>query len=827
MSTTPERIGKYELQKYIGRDSAGEVWKGYDLQLQRNVAVKLIHPDLQFDPNFMTRFSNESQTITSLQHPNIVQIREASITRPTGSGAASAYLIMDYIDGPTLADYLSRTVHAGNFPAIADIVTLFTCLGAAVDYLHQNGVVHGNIQPGNILLNQLSTAQFPAGEPMLSDFAIGKLLGNNAPPPTTPRYLSPEQAKGHLALPQSDVYALGVILYELCTGVQPFRGESPVAIMMQHINILPTPPALINSNVPPALSEVIVRALAKDPATRYPTASLLAAAIIDACPSDSDAHKEDFQRILAMGHARHTSELALDRNNSRPASITSILGVPVNAPTSGKLPGITPATSFPAASLFSSPISSSTRPAVGNSTDGTISRISSPLQAARPDSAATPGGPTAPQAVPVIPRSEPRTGPIPPWNSPASGVERISSPVAAFRQPPAQPFSPTPPPAGPPPPLQPAYSPQATRQRSMMPFYMVSAALLLILGIILGVVLLVRPGESTQPIAGTLVGHVFFQDDALGHDDTLHVELQGLPTPAQGQMYVAWIKLQNGHMRALGSLPFNNGSINWVYPGDANHTNLISISQGLSITLENVGSSLLAPAGSTLYEGSFDQASLPYIKNLLYSMSGFPDSESVVASTLDTLNSINDKTGSIVDVLQGTPDYDLTWRQAIRIIQLIDGSQYAHTSGDLPTNDPGQLGAPIGLISSPTQTGYLDAIAQQANKIYSTSPDTATRQHAQNILNAITDLRGWIQSMRQNDIQLLQLLGQPTPAMSATPPSPTMLKLAHQLQQTSSYAYTGRTIPPNASPLPIPGSAGAIQAYSEAQYLATLSIRKA
>lgn len=362
----------------------------------------------------------------------------------------------------------------------------------------------------------------------------------------------------------------------------------------------------------------------------------------------------------------------------------------------------------------------------------------------------------------------------------------------------------------------------------MRPFYLVSAALLLILGVILGIVIVTHPGPSTQPVkAGALVGHIFFQDDAFGHDDTLHVELQGLPTPTQGQMYVAWLELQNGQLRSLGSLPFDNGTITQVYPGDANHTNLISIARGLAITLENTGSSLQAPAGAVLYEGRFEQVSLPYIKNMLYRMSNFPGSEGIVASMLDALNSINDKTGSIVDTLQGSRDYDLVWRQAIRIIQLIDGSQYASTSGDLPANDPGQLAAPVGLLSSPAQTGYLDAIFQQAGKIYAASHDATTRRHAQNVQNAITDLRGWIQSMRQNDIQLLHLIGQPAPTKSATPPSSTMLKLAFQLQQTSTYAYTGRTIPPNESPLPILGSAGATQAYSEAQYLATLDIRKA
>ncbi len=823
MSTTPERIGKYELQKQLGRGSAGEVWKGFDLQLRRDVAVKLIHPDLQSDPNFMTRFSQEGQGITVLQHPNIVQIREAGITRPAESGAATAYLIMDYIEGQTLAEYMRHTAHDGNFPAIDDIATLFSSLGAAVDYLHQNGVIHGNITPANILLKQQGSAQFSAETPMLSDFANGKLFGEHAPAPATPFYLSPEQAKGHPAIPQSDVYALGVILYELCTGVVPFRGESPVAVMMQHINILPTPPALINASVPAALSEVIVRALAKDPATRYPTASLLAAAIIDACPPTGEQRKEDFQRTLAMEHARRTGNLESERTNSRPPGVSSILGVPVNAPIPGTFSTLTPSTSFPA--LSASATTPGTRPTGNNGTAEMGSRVSAPLPTVKPASA--PSGPLASPPLPLSPRIEPKTGPIPQWNASAADTQRLSFPLPERERQPLAPSvvsAPLPLPAFPPAPP----SLHAARRRSMRPFYLVSATLLLILGIILGIVMIVHPGGSTQPVvAHALVGHVFFQDDAFGHDDTLHIQLQGLPTPTQGQMYAAWLELQNGQLRSLGRLSFTNGSINQVYPGDSGHTNLVSIAQGFAITLENTGSSLQAPAGAIIYEGRFEQVSLPYIKNLLYRLSGFPGNEGIVASMLDTLNSINDKTGSIVDTLQGSRDYGLVWRQAIRIIQLIDGSQYASASGDLPAKDPGLLSAPVGLLSSPAQSGYLDAIAQQASKIYATSHDATTRQHAQNIQNAITDLRGWVQSMRQDDIQLLHMLGQPTPAMSATPPSPAMLKLALQLQQASTYAYTGRTIPPNESPLPIPGSAGATQAYSEAQYLATLDIRKA
>ena len=824
MSTTPRRIGKYELQKQLGRGSAGEVWKGYDLQLRREVAVKLIHPDLQSDPNFMTRFVQEGEAVTALRHTNIVQIREASVSRPAGSNAPVPYLIMDYVEGQTLADYIDQTARVNNFPAITDIAYLFASLGSTIDYLHENGVIDGNIKPGNILLDQHSTAHLPAGEPMLTDFAIGKLLGNNAPTPASPFYLSPEQAKGHPAIPHSDIYSLGIILYELCTGKPPFRGESPVAVMMQHLNILPTPPTLINPNVPPALSEVILRALAKDPATRYPTASLLASAIAEACSLD-DLRKENFHRAMVTEQARWSSEPT--RNNiSGPLPSASILGVPVHAstPTSGPLPFITPSQSFPAASVATNPLQAvDNTSAIGN--------------ASRKDTLPVPAAGPAPVQAPApaptqqfSPRVEPRTGPIPQWNASPATTATASTPRTS-QQVPIVVSTAAPSPSQPLPPLiaqrpVPPRPPMRGSRRNMRAFYLVSAAVLLILAALLGTVVFIHSGSPTTP-SGTLAGHVFFQDDALGHDDVLRIELQGIPPAPQGQEYVGWLELQNNQLLPLHPLTVNNGSITWVYPGTASHTNLLATAQGFSLTLENSGSSLQNPAGVILYEGRFEQTSLPYIKNILNQLPGFPDKAGVLTGMFNTIKSINDKANSIDDTLQVQTmhDYGLTWRQAIRIIELIDGSQDARTSGDLPANDPSLLTTSVGLISSNGQTGYLDALAAQVNKIHDVTQDATIRQHAQNVQNAITDLRSWVQNMRTYDIQLLQVIGQRTD-VSPAPPSATLLNLALQLKQAADDSYTGRTIPPNGSPLPILGSAGAYQAYTECQYMATLNVKK-
>lgn len=278
MSSELRQLGKYELLSRLAQGGMGEVWKARDTELGRLVAIKTLRAELQNNPDFVERFEREPQLIASLRHPNIVKIHDFQVMTIPEEDEILTYMVMDFVEGQTLADYIRSTSRKGKFPPAADVVYIFAAISRALDYAHQQGMIHRDIKPANILLDQRTSTAKAMGEPILTDFGIarseafstrtmtGALLG-------TPLYISPEQAKGQSGDKRSDLYSLGVILYEMTTGVTPFRGDTTIAILMQHIHDMPTPPALINPNIPPALSMVILKSIAKDPADRYQSAT--------------------------------------------------------------------------------------------------------------------------------------------------------------------------------------------------------------------------------------------------------------------------------------------------------------------------------------------------------------------------------------------------------------------------------------------------------------------------------------------------------------------------------------------------------------------------
>jgi len=780
MNTTPRRLEKYELQKLLGHGSTGEVWKGVDIQSQQDVAVKLLHPDLlQNDPNFITLFMKEWQGITALHHPNIVQVREANISRPSeSSNETTPYIVMDYIEGQTtLTKSIQRASRVGLFPPVFEIVNLFTRVCAAVDYAHEQGIVHNNIKPSNILLDIKNTAHLPAGEPLLTDFGIAHLPGNNSNASTL--YISPEQVKGEEANPRSDIYSLGVILYEICTGVLPFHGESNIAIMMHHINTLPTSPMLINPNIPLPLSEVILRAMAKDPKTRFATASLMARAIAEACsverlPQLTLNKSEDPIFYRNSGPLRDPYPQVRQSANG----MSSFLGVSQPLSDISSKHAVQPGQGDPGKQT----IGESTRPT-------TI-----PLQL-NPKTPTPIVGNTAAQRIALPQRQRQTSGRLATPSMKVPATSMVSSAIAADDL-------------------------KLRSKNFLSPVALAIIGLLLLLVVVgsLGVSLLIR--SASTPSTNGVVGHVFFQDDALGKNDMLRIEVQNTPDPLQGKHYVAWLQNVSGQAIPLGNLTLQNGTATLLYPGDANHSNLLTFIRGVFVTEENDGT--LAPAVPTLsakvYQAGLSAASFPYIQHVLYSLPGYPTHASLISGLFDSIKGINDKAVSVVDSEQSKQGYALAQRQAIRIIELIDGSQFARNRGDLPASYPDMLSLPVGLLSSPTQQGYIDALSAQVDKISQTAGDNATlRQHAQNVSNALADLKSWVQQMRGYDAQILK---------ASNPGDPAVLTMALQLKQLAGDAYTGRTIPPNGGPTAAPGSAGAYQAYVECQYLASLDIKK-
>jgi serine/threonine protein kinase len=786
MSTVPQHIGKYELKQHLGRGSAGEVWKGHNPLLHQDVAIKLLYPDLQSDPNFMKHFVQQGHLLASLHYPNLVRIREVNISRPPETNETTAYVVMDYVEGQTLADYINTMSRKGIFPSPEQIVYLFTSLGIAIDYGHQRGFVHGNIKPGNILLARQNTKRFEGGEPLLSDFGLAQLLGNAAGI-SSPLYMSPEQAKGQAITSRSDIYSLGVMLYEICTGVQPFRDESSVAIMMQHINTLPTPPGLINANIPTKLSEVILRAMAKDPDARYTKASLLATAIADACSLQSTPN------ISNEKMAAENEEGAYTRNTNT----GSILGVSQPMP---KIPLRAP---------ISQPLPRVSGPLTGISGKYPIIRTNPSMPV--PSLNTTRFGQSG--KLPTIPAGNTAETRIPSNTQPNKIVVPLVPPVIV--QPPAPPVIPPAPPV--------VKAPKRQIRFTDTPIYLACIVLFLVLFVLLSALLganrLFTNRQATTPAqAVTMTGHAFFLDDALGHNDQIRIEMQNIPAPANGKSYVAWFLDENGQMQLLGPLTLQNGTIIYTYPGDKTHSDLLTKIQGFSITQENSGSTPQTPSNQTVYQAQFDTTVQPYIKNILYATPGLPNQQSVVTNLLETIKSLNDKAGSIDDSLQVRPDDGLVRRQATRIIEVIDGTKYALSTGDLPNKYSPLEHVPIGLLSSPKQQGYLDILAAQLDAFkQSAQGDQAQLEHVQNVENALSDLRNWVQKMRTYDVDILKAAALNNPAITS---------IALQLKNTAVDSYVGHTVPPDPAPRPVLGSAGASQAYIEAQYIAELDFHR-
>jgi serine/threonine protein kinase len=816
MSTTPQRLGKYELQERLGHGGVAEVWKALDTQLQRYVALKLLRPDLREDHNFIQRFKREAQLIASLHHPNIVKIHDFQIYQPAEADPEEsppiAYMVMDYVEGQTLADYIQATSRQGQFPPAEEIVNIFAAICLAIDYAHREGMIHRDIKPANILLDRRNITHNKAGEPILTDFGVAKLLGASSNTQSgallgTPLYISPEQAQGYPGNERSDLYSLGVILYEIVTGTTPFRGDTAIDVIRQHINAVPTAPSLINPAIPPTLAQVIMRSLAKDPAIRFPSASFLAAAIADAL------------------HLPTPESLGQSAYPGDPEDMPTIFASSISQ--SGILP---------LAGTDSSPLVR----------QGPISSVGQ--ASSQPERSHTPASST-PISQPGVP-SQPNYTPI----------LLQATPLPVHAPPPAMPTQVAPPPA----------PPRGGGRRPKTRLYLILTGVLLLL-LLAGGSYALLPTLTQQAVTNQAGGRAFYissgqirPNSAQGIADGLQINLQNIPSPQQGNSYYLWLlgdrTLEPGEdliggvstrpvkppLLLTNDLPVRpDGMVSYRYNGDAQHNNLISATSRLLIAELPSGQNPTAPPERSTwrYYAEIPQAQIPganagfsalvHIRHLFYNETNI--AALALPGGLDiwlfrNTEKILEFTASARDYWHGkdtnASEINLMKDHFIRIADYLNGTINHNT--DLPQGTP-VLGDPaiakIGLITVDPKLqsenlrtnppGYVDHVQLHVGNV-AKAPDVTPemRQTTARIIDSVSRAKNWLQSIRKNLQQLLTIMDDPEQLKQSSTAT-----LLDDMATLATYAYIGQI-----NPVTNQVEGGVLQAHYEIQQLAAFVV---
>jgi eukaryotic-like serine/threonine-protein kinase len=292
--------GRYAVLERVGVGGMAEVYRARDELLGREVALKVLSERFSNDPSFVERFRREAQSAANLSHPNIVSLYDY------GSDQGSSYIVMELIDGRSLSDILEQEGRL--LPERA--AEIGADVAKALDRAHKAGIVHRDIKPGNIMITR-------TGQTKVTDFGIARAVSGDRDATMTQTgmvigtaaYLSPEQAQGDPVDARSDVYSLGIVLYEMLAGATPFQGETPLAIAYKHVRETPERLSNVNTDVPPALEQIVMKSLAKNPANRY---------------HDAGDVLEDLERFLAGQTVMATPMLA-DETVLAPAGGTQVI----------------------------------------------------------------------------------------------------------------------------------------------------------------------------------------------------------------------------------------------------------------------------------------------------------------------------------------------------------------------------------------------------------------------------------------------------------------------------------------------------------------------
>jgi tRNA A-37 threonylcarbamoyl transferase component Bud32 len=295
---TGKQLGQYRIVAPLGEGGMAAVYKAYQASVERYVALKILPRHYASDPNFVARFKREARVIAGLAHPAILPVHDY------GEVEGYTYIVMRYVEGGTLANFLQ-----GKPLPLSQTCHVISQVAAALDYAHAKGVVHRDVKPSNVLLDE-------QGNCLLSDFGIARMVEATGQFTATgafigtPTYASPEQALGHPLDGRSDVYSLGVMLYEMTTGRPPFDAETPMAILIKHVHDPLPMPRTVNPALSEAVERVILKALAKEPESRYQTAGEMARALAAVVTAE----------VAAPTRAVPAPTAALPGQESRPAA---------------------------------------------------------------------------------------------------------------------------------------------------------------------------------------------------------------------------------------------------------------------------------------------------------------------------------------------------------------------------------------------------------------------------------------------------------------------------------------------------------------------------
>lgn len=681
------RLGQFQLCEVIRRGKLSTVYKASQPALRRFVALKVLHPAA--DPQLAARFQLEAEATARLAHPNILPVYDY------GQQDGCFYLATQYIEGgATLADSLGVPMD----PPTA--VQLASRLLDALHHAHQRGVVHRDVKPTNILMASPTW-------PLLADFGIAKLVARREDPQLTQQgfvvgtaaYMAPEQALGLPIDARTDVYALGVVLYEMVTGRVPFDADTPTAALARHAYEPPPPPRTLAPGLPAPLEAVLLRALAKEPSGRYQTA----AAMREALERLDEEHADPSSMRLASLYAPAVEAFSAGHWDVAVEWLERVLALDPDHEDAHEL-----------LAAARQARATSTAPAL----------VPTPPQAPRLAPAAASGAPCeAPRPLTTAGEREPAVSAAP---DRASWHDRLlvcgaallllaASLVALGEHRPS------------------AYPPDApTSLAGASPGSRVKLQAR-------------SPGAVPAPSQPGL-GRLRFSDGA-GSLDVATLTATHLPTPPEGMRYEAWLLATPTNQRRSIGLIHTSLDGNAIAALATGGSNLLASFDALEITVEPDPDTNRSPSGDVVLRSALPPNALAHIRNLLVSFDGTPGRVSLTTGLLQATGAAQRESGRMLDA-RDAGDLDRMRRHAEALVNLIDGPagpRYGDRDGDGVVTGAGDG---FGLSNS-RRVGYLRAVQREA-RLAADAPDATPNitAHAGYVVASAERLARWTAQLR-------------------------------------------------------------------------------